>query len=109
MTLQDKKIQILQEKVDILQKARENSNKLGEGTSTGGGGSGTSVQELEKKCLLLQQQIHEMEVHVLLLIFFYVFFSKLNWKNLTFRMGDASVVISFVCLYLKGNPYYKWL
>ena len=44
----DKKIKILQEKVSILNKAREES-------------SPSHVQELEKKCLLLQQQVHEME------------------------------------------------
>ena len=44
--------------MDILQKAREKGNE--DGTSTSG--SGSTAQELEKKCLMLQQQIHEMEV-----------------------------------------------
>ncbi|XP_064617587.1 UBX domain-containing protein 11-like [Liolophura sinensis] len=44
----DKKIRILEDKVKILNKARESD-------------SPGKTQHLEKKCLLLQQQIHEME------------------------------------------------
>ncbi|XP_071113970.1 UBX domain-containing protein 11-like [Haliotis cracherodii] len=45
----DRRVRVLEDKLKILQKAQ------------GGGNSGERVQELEKKCLLLQQQIHEME------------------------------------------------
>ncbi|XP_067676082.1 UBX domain-containing protein 11-like [Haliotis asinina] len=45
----DKRIRVLEDKLKILQKAQ------------GGLNSSEKVTELEKKCLLLQQQIHEME------------------------------------------------
>uniref|UniRef100_K1PPL8 UBX domain-containing protein 11 n=1 Tax=Magallana gigas TaxID=29159 RepID=K1PPL8_MAGGI len=51
LTEKDKKIKILEDKVNIMKKAQ---GDLSPGES----------RELEKKCLLLQQHVHEMEVHV---------------------------------------------
>ena len=44
----DKKIRVLEEKIQLLQKSHKPATS-------------STVSELEKKCLLLQQQIQEME------------------------------------------------
>ena len=54
--LKDKKIKVLEEKVEIFQKSRE-QDCIKQGPT-----AAAKVKDLEKKCLLLQQQIHEMEV-----------------------------------------------
>lgn len=49
ITEKDKRIKILEEKLQIVQSARSNEE------------SDSRTQEMEKKCLLLQQHVHEME------------------------------------------------
>lgn len=60
----DRRIKVLEDKLHIMGKARgENTNSNGDvdGQGENSNNSQKRVQELEAHCLLLQQQVHEME------------------------------------------------